>query len=211
MNKSASAMRWSSVGAALIIAASVLGAWVSLRGPDPFTLDTWWNDTVSLGGPALVRAAEVLDAVGGGWIGIIVIPVAIAAALWITKRPWGAVYFVTASIASAILVQVFKHLFGRARPGDILVIADYGSFPSGHTANAATIGVALALLFPLVWVRIFAAAWPLLMALSRTAVHAHWLTDTIGGALMGIGAALLVAAALHTKISREQTVDTLNT
>ena len=47
---------------------------------------------------------------------------------------------------------MLKHLFGRVRPEDIIVISDYGSFPSGHVANAATIATAAVVLFPRLWV-----------------------------------------------------------
>ena len=54
---------------------------------------------------------------------------------------------------------------------------------------------AIWVLFPRVWVAIVGAAWVLLMAFSRTYLGAHWLSDTLGGMLVGASAALLVAAA----------------
>jgi membrane-associated phospholipid phosphatase len=50
------------------------------------------------------------------------------------------------------VVQLLKNLFGRARPEDIMTNLDFGSFPSGHVANAAAMAVVLGLLFPGVWV-----------------------------------------------------------
>ena len=88
-----------------------------------------------------------------------------------------------------------KQTVGRARPEDILVTTDVGSYPSGHVANAATIAVALAIIFPRVWVWIVGAAYVMLMAFSRTYLHAHWLSDTIGGAALGAGVSLILAAA----------------
>jgi membrane-associated phospholipid phosphatase len=43
----------------------------------------------------------------------------------------------------------------------------------------------------------FAAAFAGIMAISRTVLAAHWLTDTIGGACIGTGLALAWPAALE--------------
>jgi undecaprenyl-diphosphatase len=132
------------------------------------------------------------------------VPIGGALVLVLLRRPWAAVYFVAAEAVSAGGVQVLKHLFGRVRPEDIVVIADYGSYPSGHVANAATIAVAAYVIFPRVWVAIVGGVWIILMAFSRTYLHAHWLSDTVGGALIGAGTALLVAAAFAVPMARER-------
>ena len=85
----------------------------------------------------------------------------------------------------------------------MIVVSDHGSFPSGHTANAATLAVIAVVLAPRVWVALVGAAWVFAMAFSRTQVHAHWLSDTVGGALVGAGFALLVAAAFTPRLTRE--------
>lgn len=191
-------------GAGLIVAASLLGLWVLLRGNNPFAVDAAWNDWVVTWdvGP-LTAFGYAMAWIGGGWFGIFASPLAVAAALFFVRRPWAAAYFLVAEAFSAALVQVLKHLFGRARPEEILIVTDYGSFPSGHTANAATLAVAFFILFPRVWVAIAGSAWVVLMAFSRTILHAHWLSDTLGGALIGAGAALLVAAAFTVPLVRE--------
>lgn len=96
------------------------------------------------------------------------------------RRPWAGAFFLLASAASAGVVQLIKSAVARERPADILVHSDFGSFPSGHTANAATMAVAFMILWPRVWVIVAGIVWTLLMAFSRTVLHAHWLSDTIG-------------------------------
>ena len=76
----------------------------------------------------------------------------------------------------------------------MLVTSDFGSFPSGHTANAATVAIVLCVLLPRAIGIPLAIVWTSLMAASRTVLSVHWLTDTLGGALLGAGAALLVVA-----------------
>lgn len=192
-------------GIVLLTSALALGAWVFARGNEPFAVDVWWN-TVLLGwaSPAMTSFSFVMNFLGGGWFGVFIVPLAGALALILVRRRWAAVYFLIALSVSALVVQVLKHLFGRARPEEILVMSDYGSFPSGHVANAATIAVAMLVVFPRVAVFLAGTAWVLLMALSRTYLHAHWLSDTLGGALAGGGAALLTAAFFIRLIAVEQ-------
>ncbi|MGZ8803941.1 MAG: phosphatase PAP2 family protein [Microbacterium sp.] len=191
------------VGAVLLAVAFALGA-VIYSQSGLFAVDTWWNGIlVDLASPLLTVFARAMDFVGGGWFGVILVPVVCVIALLLLKRPWSALFFVAVSIASAGVVQVLKQVFGRARPDEILVVADVGSFPSGHAANAATLAALAFLLFPRLWVAIVAGIWMVLMALSRTAVHAHWLSDTVGGVLVGIGVTLIVAGLFAPLLARE--------
>lgn len=193
------------VGVVLIALACGLGAWVFFRGPSPFAIDVWWNQLFAAAPSEPVYIfARVMDEVGGHLTAVLIVPLAGAAALFLLRRRWSALYFLAASAGSALLVQLLKHTFGRARPEDILIVSDYGSFPSGHTANAATIAVVAAMLFPRAWVRVVGMAWVLLMAFSRTYLHAHWLSDTVGGALVGAGAALVLAAVFSRLRERDE-------
>lgn len=196
-------LRWLVVGLGLLAGAVVLGILVAFD-VELIDVDAWWNTYVGAYSSALLWLSLTLNFLGGGWVGVLAIPLVLALLLVLFRKPWSAVYFLAASIGSALLVQVLKTVFGRVRPEDILVLSDHGSFPSGHTANAATIAAVAVLLFPRLWVFLVGAAWVLLMALGRTLAHAHWMTDTVGGTLVGIGAALVVAAPFAAKILRER-------
>ncbi|MDQ1124690.1 phosphatase PAP2 family protein [Microbacterium trichothecenolyticum] len=192
------------VGVVFIAVACGLGAWVFFRGASPFAIDVWWNQLFAAApSEPLFVFALVMDEVGGHLTAVLIVPLGGALVLFLFHRRWSALYFIAASAGSAALVQLLKHTFGRARPEDILILSDYGSFPSGHTANAATIAVVAAVVFPRVWVRSVGVAWVVLMAFSRTYLHAHWLSDTVGGALVGAGAALILAAAFSRLRSRD--------
>jgi len=185
-------------GGALLAAAVVLG-WVvvGLFGGAVQGLDPSWNQLmVQIRQPWMLVVAYALNIIGGGWVAILLVPLLILGLLAVLKRWRAAVYAAVTFVVSVALTQLVKEIFGRARPEDLLVDSDYGSFPSGHTANAATIAVVLIVVFRRQWVLIAGIIWTLAMALSRTILSVHWLTDTIGGMLIGAGAALVVAALL---------------
>lgn len=188
------------VGVLLVAAAIAVGILVVVEAD--VDLDEWWNGFVSAF--AFLRPLALgMDFLGGGWFATFVVPLFGAALMLSLRRPWGAVFVVIASAASAGGVQLLKAMFGRARPEDMIVVSDHGSFPSGHTANAATLAVIATVLVPRVWVALVGTAWVFAMAFSRTEVHAHWLSDTVGGALVGAGFALIVAAALTPRLAAE--------
>lgn len=202
-----SALVRASSGAALLVLSAVLGAWILARGNEPFAIDAAWN-------ALLVRAdwtpfdvvSRFTNVAGGVLVSTIVLPAACIVLLLVLGRPWSAGYFIVAVALSALVVQILKHLFGRARPEEILVVSDYGSYPSGHVANAATLAVVLVVLLPRAWTIVVAAVWVLIMVFSRTYLHAHWLSDTLGGALVGVGVALVCAVLMRDRLDRERPV-----
>ena len=193
-------------GVVAVVTAALLGLVISARsGGLPFEFDEEWaEDLLELRGPIGDLFAYLMNALGGGVMGVFVVPIVTAVALLVVRRPWAALYFVVASAASAGVVQILKNLFGRARPEDMIVTSDFGSFPSGHVANAATIAVALGVIVPHVWVWVLGAVYTVLMAISRTYLGAHWLSDTIGGFLVGAGVALVLWAVFAARLERER-------
>ncbi|EAR24756.1 hypothetical protein A20C1_11776 [marine actinobacterium PHSC20C1] len=190
-------------GVGAVILAVVLGVLIATRN-SPLSLDQLvLDDFVNIRVNFLTVPALALNFIGGGWFGVFVVPLGGALAFVLARRRWSAVYFLAASAASAGVVQLLKTTFGRARPDAILVTADLGSFPSGHVANAATLAVVLIILLQRRWVWIAGIVYTILMILSRTYLGAHWLSDTIGGALVGIGIAVILWAPFARRISAE--------
>ncbi|TFC59828.1 phosphatase PAP2 family protein [Cryobacterium sp. TMT2-15-1] len=157
--------------------------------------------------PVWDSLALVMNSLGGGLTGSVVAPGLLIGLLLFLKRPRAAGFALAVTVISGAAVHLLKWLFGRARPAeleDLLVRVDFGSFPSGHVANAATLAIILALLFRFCWVWLAGALYTALMMLSRTYLGAHWLTDTVGAALLGIGIAVAVWAPLAVTLDRER-------
>jgi undecaprenyl-diphosphatase len=110
-------------------------------------------------------------------------------------------FLFVAIAAPSLFATIIKRLIGRARPfvgsaadpflyQPLVWRADYASMPSGH----ATTAFAAAVAFALVWPRL---RWPMLVyaviiAASRVVLDAHYLSDVILGAFVGVVGALMV-------------------
>ncbi|MGH6663664.1 MAG: phosphatase PAP2 family protein [Pseudolabrys sp.] len=103
--------------------------------------------------------------------------------------------------APSLFVTIVKHIFGRARPlvGGSLDpylfspfnwSAAYASLPSGHATTAFAVLAA----FGSLWSRGRTAflIYALLIAISRVMVTAHYPSDVLMGAVVGVAGALLV-------------------
>lgn len=107
-----------------------------------------------------------------------------------------ALYAVCAAVLGLALSQAIGHVWFRERPyvhhPAYLLIAPSGdpSFPSDH----AVAGVALAVPFLLArrWIGAVLLGLALLVSLARVAVGTHYPGDILGGALLGLGAALAI-------------------
>ena len=181
-----------------LCAAVLLGVWIFLSGNGALPVDTWWHDLMRAWrtdvGLVLAHSLEFI----GGVFPMIVAGIAVVVGFLVIKRPWSALTVVLTLLASQAVTILLKDVFARPRPADSLTVVGLTSYPSGHTTLAATLVIIVALLVrqQLVWV--LAAAWVVMMAWSRTFLEAHWLTDTIGGALLGAAVALLMWSAVAT-------------
>ena len=183
-----------------------LGALIAVRDKGlPLPTDVvWMHDLMLFRAPILEVVSLVMNYLGGNVIASIVVPVLIIGALLLLKRPWAAGYYLVATVLTGVTVQLLKHLFGRARPDVLIVNVDFGSFPSGHVANAAAMAVILSILFPRWWTWVAGSIYTIVMMFSRTYLGAHWLSDTVGGLLLGVGVAVLVWAPLAAKLNGER-------
>jgi len=195
--------RWAVGGtAALYVLAIVLMIWMAFGRSTLQPLDDWFYDSmVSIQSGFLTFFAKLFNYVGSTWV-TLPLRVGVGALLWAQKRWEWLTVWIASIVVSEIFVTVFKLLYDRPRPTDPLVSTTGASFPSGHAIAGAVTAVALVIVFlpagphRRIW-ELVAVGFAFFMAMSRTYLRAHWLTDVIAGVLLGAAAAVGVAAVVH--------------
>ena len=162
----------------------------------------------------LVDVAKVVTDLGS--LTVIVAATAATAAWTALRRRWIDVAMLIVGQGLLVLcVQVAKAAYDRDRPFGGLVGADYGAYPSGHTAYAVTLvacatvlvraGSGWAVRFAAVTVAAIIVA---VVGATRVYLGVHHFTDVIGGAALGVaiwsfaGAVALVAGYVRQNEGR---------
>jgi 4-amino-4-deoxy-L-arabinose transferase-like glycosyltransferase/membrane-associated phospholipid phosphatase len=142
----------------------------------------------------LMEAASVYGR--GGFLTLLVTLLFVLGFL-LKKPAWSntAVVCLGALLGSALVVQLAKHLLGRARPrllepawsfvGPSLTagVAGLDSFPSGHAITTFALAALLERTFPRG--RIFFYSVALVISFSRIYLGAHFVSDVVAGAILG--------------------------
>ncbi|MGH7313351.1 MAG: phosphatase PAP2 family protein [Candidatus Rokuibacteriota bacterium] len=147
--------------------------------------------------PAVVAVLDVVN-LAGDWRLILPGALVIFAIFPHARARWWV--WLGLIIATPLAESITKHLIGRTRPEDLSL-----GFPSGHVTAAAAFFGALGYLVAALpsrgvrlAVRTSGVLIVLLVALARVLLRAHWPSDALGGAALGL--ALASAAALAAQV-----------
>ena len=160
----------------------------------------WLRLMVSVRNTPVTVVAKVFNILGLVYV-TLPVRLVIAGYLAFRRQWWHLAAFAAAVLLSEALIGPVKAVYGRARPPGSLVATSGASFPSGHSiAASVTVFAAVIALVPagrrrVAW-GLAAAAFALLMALTRAYLGAHWLSDALAGLLIGTSCALLAAVAV---------------
>jgi membrane-associated phospholipid phosphatase len=187
----------------LILAGAAILIWLG------FLLDeaarSWMTQHQNAGTRGAMRAISRY----GDWPEHVALGVILLTLAWTRgSKRWMRIFaaMIVACALAGIGARVVKIATGRARPSVQMesgwngprVSSRYNSFPSGHTAASTAFFATLVF----AGCRIGAGLLfiPGLIAFSRMYVGAHYLSDAICGALIGLFAAYLVARRVRTSI-----------
>ncbi|MEU9622623.1 phosphatase PAP2 family protein [Streptomyces sp. NPDC088251] len=178
---------------ALVLLILVAARWSPLMTLDRTVADALHRRAVTE--PGLVHANRILtDWAWDPWTMRALITVAVVVLWWRGARAL-TMWVAATSVLSALLQQGLKSAVGRERPQwpNPVDSAHYAAFPSGH-AMTATVSCGL-LLWLLrrhgagtgVWRAALVAAWVSVIGVGVTRLYlgVHWLSDVLGGWLLG--------------------------
>jgi membrane-associated phospholipid phosphatase len=185
------------VSGALLAGAVVVGLLVLLPWTAPAVQgvdDAVWRFAGAIQNEPATAVATALSWLGGAEVNWPLRAAALLLLAW--RRHWlRAAAFTLAVDTSELFLGPIKDLTDRARPPGALIETTAASFPSGHAIATAVTAVGLVLVLahpgPSRWRwEVNAVIFTSVMALSRVYLRAHWLSDTVAGALLGAGLAL---------------------
>ncbi len=157
-----------------------------------FKLDTSYHTYVDAMRSLVIEKPVLFLTHLGDPISLLMISVAILLILWLLRKPVYVIQFAMTMVVAAGTVVVLKKIIGRARPTGIIPEDGY-SFPSGHALVSAVF-------FPLViycfrhyikrlWIErlfvILMLAIMLAIGWSRLYLGVHYLSDVVGGFIVG--------------------------
>jgi len=125
---------------------------------------------------------------------LLAISLVIGVVLFLLKMRKNALLLVGAMVGNAVILEALKTIIYSPRPLNEMVLEVDNSFPSGHVTSTVVFFGLLAYFSWQIWksTRVKVASSILLVALAffvgftRLYLNVHWLSDVVGGYLLGI-------------------------
>jgi membrane-associated phospholipid phosphatase len=157
------------------------------------------------------RMHKALDAIthyakAGHWLAAALLALVVAAVMrhfgilenQVVQMISYSIAFIVSLVLGSAILHVIKLVLGRRRPRDDMEMGlygfmplafnpDYNSFPSGHALTICCVAVIFTCVWPALWALWFAVA--ALLAVTRALLTAHFLSDVLIGAGIGLIAA----------------------
>lgn len=116
------------------------------------------------------------------------------ALLWFKKLKKDAIFVIVSVVLDGGFIYLFKNLFHRMRPANMIANETSFSFPSGHSVNAVVLfGVIIYLSWKYlksrvskIIITVISVLMILIIGFSRVCLNVHWLSDVLGGYFLGI-------------------------
>ena len=187
---------------------------------DSFDMSVFTFFGEQIQGAVMNIVAEFITFFGGSEFVIPMAVVGLVLSFFKKTRKFGMAVFFAVIVGTLLTNVIFKPMFDRPRPyvyyaENPLFMSWYEfagahiesdkSFPSGHTTAAFEIGVALFLVLNKKYSWVF-PVFSALVGLSRIYLMVHYVTDVLGGVLIGtfagiMGYVIMTALMKNTKIA----------
>lgn len=143
--------------------------------------------------------------------GTIVLGVLVSVFVWVLAGSWRPAAYIAGCVALAsAITHSLKPLYARPRPAveNRLVLETNFSFPSGHATGTSSLLFSSAVVFSLLFVRLWQRAiiWAgalgmtALICLSRLYLGVHYFTDVTAGCPVGVGACLVLYVLVRHRL-----------
>lgn len=184
--------------------AFVLWSWIAIALEKSRALDeAAQRFFAGLDSPFITSASRLLDRMGDA-LGVTALLLPWLAWFLFQKRYVLVIHWCVALGVLTASNTLLKAAFGRERPNTPEHLIGSFSYPSAHTSTAVLI-FGLSAAFMAAGMRSGTRHWPYwlalaassLMALSRLTFGVHWLSDVIGGALLGLFICALTRTSYH--------------
>lgn len=144
-------------------------------------------------------------------LGTIVLGAIIAVTAWLLSSSWRPAAYIACCVAlSSAITHILKPIYARLRPAveHRLVLETNFSFPSGHATGTSSLMFSTAVVFSLLFVRLWqrlllwAAAMGMtaLICMSRLYLGVHYFSDVAAGCLVGTGVCLLLYVLVRHRL-----------